>query len=126
VANVSGTVSGDEPSLQAVQPVADAASAGQTVANPDELLQKARASLSSGDAATALSQLDSFFGIAVSSLDEGWFLRGQAFEANTSSRDMKKALESYETLTAAYPDSARWKDADARIRYIRQFYFRIR
>ncbi|HNY22206.1 MAG TPA: hypothetical protein PKO22_08675 [Treponemataceae bacterium] len=126
VAVTPGAVSGDEPSLQVVQPVGVGESADQASINPDELLQKARASLSNGDAAAALTQLDSFFGLAVSALDEGWFLRGQAYEANTPSRDMKKALEAYETLTAAYPDSARWKDADARIRYIRQFYLRIR
>jgi hypothetical protein len=122
----AGSVSADEPSLQVVQPVSAGVGMEQSSVNPDELLQKARASLSSGNAAAALAQLDAFFGIAVAALDEGWFLRGQALEANTPSRNMKKALEAYETLTAAYPDSARWKDADARIRYIRQFYLKIR
>lgn len=94
--------------------------------DPDEILKKAQSSLASGDAASALSLLDAFFTAAVSSLDEGWYLRGQAYESNGASRDIRKALDAYQTLVQAYPDSPRWKSADERIRYIKQFYQKIR
>jgi outer membrane protein assembly factor BamD (BamD/ComL family) len=58
----------------------------------------------------------------VDSLDEGWFLRGQAYEANSAARDIRKALGAYQTLVSAFPESSRWNEADARIRYIKQYY----
>lgn len=94
--------------------------------SPDQLLEKTRAALAGGDTAAALGFLDTFFTVALTSLDEGWFLRGQAYEANGPLRNIRRALSAYETLVSAYPDSARWQEADARIRYIKQFYFRIR
>ena len=117
----------NEPTLQAVPAQAGmAALNGNAAVDPADLLKKAQASLASGDAAGALATLDQFFASSVTSLDEGWYLRGQAYEVNGPARDMRKALEAYETLDAAYPESARWKDADGRIRYIKQFYLKIR
>ncbi|ULQ60207.1 hypothetical protein K7I13_02505 [Brucepastera parasyntrophica] len=119
----------DEPMLSVISgPAQNAPQSGAPVVTetPSDLLEKARASLSAGDAAAALQYLDTFFSIAVSSLDEGWFLRGQAYEANGPQKDIRKALAAYETLITAYPGSSLWKDADARIRYIQRFYFQIR
>jgi hypothetical protein len=115
----------DEPTLQAVNSASTVA-ATQPASGAADALDKARKALAAGDAVGALAQLDAFFSVAIESLDEGWFLRGQAYEANGSARDVRKALAAYETLTAAFPESARWKDADARIRYLKQFYLRIR
>lgn len=103
----------------------------QTVAltpinNPEESLKQAKAALVANDPAKAITMLDAFFSSAISSLDEGIFLKGQAYEANSPLRDVRKALEAYETLVSAYPESLRWKEADARIRYIKQFYLMIR
>lgn len=92
----------------------------------DQLLVEVQARLASGDAPGALDILDQFFSRARTRLDEGWFLRGQAYEANSSSRNIRKALDAYDTVVSAYPESIRWKDADERVRYIRQFYFRVR
>ena len=100
--------------------------AAEIPSDPEAMLRKAQSSLASGDAASALTLLDAFFAAAVSSLDEGWYLRGQAYESNGASRDIRKALDAYQTLVQAYPDSPRWKSADERIRYIRQFYQKIR
>lgn len=128
----------DEPSLFGTVParaegasvppvsVPQTAASPAAVQDPSTILDKAKAALAGGDPASAIALLDSFFGAAVTSLDEGWFLRGQAYEANSPVRDIRKALDCYKTLVAAYPDSSRWKDADARIRYIQQFYLRIR
>ncbi|HPS44476.1 MAG TPA: hypothetical protein PK542_08315 [Treponemataceae bacterium] len=118
----------DEPAVTSA--TSGLAPQGNAVADiptdPDAILKKAQSSLASGDAASALSLLDAFFTTAVSSLDEGWYLRGQAYESNGASRDIRKALDAYQTLVQAYPDSPRWKSADERIRYIKQFYQKIR
>lgn len=106
--------------------VAPITAAPAVPSDPAEALKKAQSSLAAGDPQAALSMLDGFFMTAVSSLDEGWYLRGQAYEANGATRDMRKALDAYQTLVSAYPESPRWKAADERIRYIRQFYLKIR
>lgn len=115
----------NEPSLAGPQGVS-AAQNTEIPSDPGAILKKATDSLASGDGVTALSFLDAFFATAVTSLDEAWYIRGQAYESNGASRDIRKALEAYQTLVQAYPDSPRWKAADERIRYIRQFYQKIR
>ncbi len=119
----------DEPGLS-VSPVSPGGSFAQgTPAIPQEpgdILKKAETALAAGDSPAALALLDDFFAAAVTSLDEGWFLRGRAYESNGPNRDVRKALEAYQTLVQAFPDSPRWKEADERIRYIRQFYQKIR
>jgi len=128
----------DEPGLAAGKPSTTAATGSVAAAatgtaaaasapiDAEAVLAQAKKALSANNPVSALEQLDRFFTAAVSSLDEGWFLRGQAYEANGEARDIRKALAAYETLVSAYPESARWKEADARIRYIKQFYLRIR
>jgi hypothetical protein len=118
----------EEPSLTAGNSAVagNAPTAQLSAVDANGLLDKAKASLASGDSASALKFLESFFSVAIDSLDEGLFLKGQAYEANGPSRDMRKALDAYKTLTSAYPESSRWNEADARIRYINQFYLKIR
>jgi hypothetical protein len=119
----------DEPglSVSAVSP-ADASATGTLAIpqDPAEILKKAETALAAGDSQAALDLLDGFFAASVTSLDEGWFLRGRSYESNGPNRDVRKALEAYQTLVEAFPDSPRWKEADERIRYIRQFYQKIR
>lgn len=118
----------DEPELRPVTtPVQEAArSVPVPTEDPLLLLEEARKAIAQADSVRALEYLDSFFTVARASLDEGWFLRAQAYEANTPLRDIRKALSAYETVTSVFPDSVRWKESDERIRYIKQFYFRVR
>jgi hypothetical protein len=129
-ASGKGSFFAEEPALVSsavpTNQVAPTPSALAVPSDPAEALKKAQSSLAAGDPQAALSMLDGFFMTAVSALDEGWYLRGQAYEANGATRDMRKALDAYQTLVSAYPESPRWKAADERIRYIRQFYLKIR
>jgi len=121
-----GTMSDEPGLLSAVSSSAPSAPPPTAGLDAETILTQAKAALSSGDTVKALDLLNSFFGLAVNSLDEGWFVRGQAYEANGPARDIRKALAAYETLVSAYPDSSRWKEADGRIRYIERFYLNIR
>jgi len=111
----------DEPEL-----VTGSSIVSSPAEDPLVLLEKTRDALSAGDQEGALRELDRFFAVSVENLDEGWFLRGKAYEANGKARDIKKALDSYTTLMAAYPGSSFWKDAEARVRYINRLYLQIR
>lgn len=122
-APVNVTVS-DEPSLVSGSVLSNTVSpkSNAPAQNAGELLERAKKSLAAGDAPSALTALETFFTLALDSIDEGLYLKGQAYEANSTSRDIRKALDAYETLVASWPESEYWKDSDARIRYIKQYY----
>jgi len=99
--------------------------ASEEVLSPDQLLEKARTAIAAADAGTALTYLNNFFTTAEEKLDEGWFLKGRAYELNGSVRNIRLALDAYKTLTDSFPQSKYWAEADARIRYITGFYINI-
>ena len=103
-----------------------APAASEEVLSPDQLLEKARTAIAAADAGTALTYLDNFFTTAEEKLDEGWLLKGRAYELNGSMRNIRLALDAYKTLTDGFPQSKYWAEADARIRYITGFYINIR
>ena len=100
--------------------------ASEEVLSSDQLLEKARTAIAAADAGTALTYLDNFFTTAEEKLDEGWLLKGRAYELNGSMRNIRLALDAYKTLTDGFPQSKYWAEADARIRYITGFYINIR
>ena len=89
-------------------------------------LSDIRAMIDRGDIDGAILELDRFFAENAGGSDEALFLQGQAYEADSPRRDMRRALSAYETLVQAYPISRFWQDADRRIRYIRRFYIDMR
>lgn len=99
--------------------------ASEEVLSADQLLEKARTAIAAADAGTALTYLNNFFTTAEEKLDEGWFLKGRAYELNGSVRNIRLALDAYKTLTDSFPQSKYWAEADARIRYITGFYINI-
>ena len=108
------------------EPSVTVATNARAVAEDAPSLSDIRAMIDAGDIEVALPALDRFFAENAGDTDEALFLQGQAFEANSPRRDMRRALSAYETLTQNYPLSRFWQDADRRIRYIRRFYFDMR
>lgn len=94
--------------------------------NAEELIGLANSCFAENNYEDALEYLNSFFNIAVNRIDEGLFLQGQILEANSILRNIKAALDSYETLIKMYPQSEYWQKANERIIYLNRFYFNIR
>ncbi|MBR6080258.1 MAG: hypothetical protein IKP60_08890, partial [Treponema sp.] len=92
----------------------------------DELLAKAQEAYNKGNYAECLDLLTEFFNNAVTKIDEGLYLQGRALEAPSGSRNIKAALDTYETLVKRYPQSKKWNAANERVIYIKRFYFNIR
>ncbi len=92
----------------------------------NELLDKAQKAYDKGQYGECLDYLTEFFNNAVTKIDEGLYLQGRALEAPSNSRNIKAALDTYETLVKRYPQSKKWKAANERIIYIKRFYFNIR
>ena len=92
----------------------------------DEILDKAKESFKNKKYEETLAYLENFFTKATTKIDEGLWIQGQVFESNSSVRNIKSALDTYETIVRRFPQSINWAKANERITYLRKFYFNIR
>jgi hypothetical protein len=92
---------------------------------PDEYLQKAKEEFDAGRVAAAISYLNRFCEYYPVESDEVLWLYGQFYEANSPSRNILAALDSYRRLTREYPQSSRFDDARRRIAYLQRYYINI-
>ncbi|NVP24879.1 hypothetical protein HPC63_12035 [Treponema phagedenis] len=90
-----------------------------------EYLDGVRQQIAEGNAAGALASLEQFFVFSENRIDEAWFLRGQAYELNGPNRNIRLALDAYQTVTKTFPQSQWWEKSNDRIRYIKNFYINI-
>ena len=91
----------------------------------EPILEKARTGMSSkkyDDAYTALTQYLEF---ATDNRDEALYLLGQLLESDSKYKDIKQAVETYQTLCDSYPASKYWDNANKRIVYLKRFYINI-
>ena len=95
-------------------------------AAPAEYVRAAKQEFDAGRVEPALAILDSMKQRYPSGTDEAWWLYGQLLEANSSSRDVRLALDYYRRLVREYPQSSRAGDAQRRISYLERYYFNIR
>ncbi|HAO29937.1 MAG TPA: hypothetical protein DCQ43_01170, partial [Treponema sp.] len=100
--------------------------ADTTNLSADDLLALAQKAYDAKEYEDALMYLNDFFEKSATRLDEGLYLKGQTLEAPSSVRNIRSALETYETLVAQYPESKLWEKANQRITYLKRFYFNIR
>ncbi|MBR5645768.1 MAG: outer membrane protein assembly factor BamD [Treponema sp.] len=91
----------------------------------DQLLKLTREYISNKDYINANKTVNLFLTKATDKTDEGLFLKGQILEANSSLKDIKSAIATYEDLVHNYPSSAFWEDAGKRIKYLKRFYIDI-
>ncbi|MCR5436491.1 MAG: outer membrane protein assembly factor BamD [Treponema sp.] len=90
-----------------------------------ELLKLTKEYISNKDYINANKTVNLFLTKATDRTDEGLYLKGQILEANSSLKDIKSAIETYENLVHNYPSSALWEDANKRIKYLKRFYIDI-
>jgi hypothetical protein len=93
---------------------------------PSEYLAKAKEAYDAGRPPDALDILDQYRAAYPGGSDEAYWLYGQALEANSPSRDIRRALDYYRRLVNEYPQSARYDAARQRIAYLERFFFNIR
>ncbi|MBP3773001.1 MAG: hypothetical protein J6I53_10000 [Treponema sp.] len=95
--------------------------------SPDEsLLDQAKEDFVSGKFEDALNKAQEYYNNASSRLDEALFLLGQISESNSSVRDIRFAVDSYDMLVKRFPASPLWKQAKNRSIYLKRFYIDIR
>ena len=87
-----------------------------------DLLKQAHNLYDTKEYKSALNKLAQFFEFSTRKRDEAFFLQGQIYEADSSVRNIKLAIEAYRNVTKNYPASPYWDDANKRIIYLTKFY----
>ena len=90
------------------------------------LLIEAKRLAQQADYGAALRLLDEFFDTGADNADEALFLQAQIFESAQEQKNIRGALDCYETIVRRYPESSLWEKANERAVYLKKFYFDIR
>ena len=91
----------------------------------EPLIENARTLVSSKKYDDAYPALIQYLELSTDNRDEALFLLGQILESNSKYRDIKQAVETYQTLCDNYPASKYWDKANKRIVYLKRFYINI-
>ena len=89
-------------------------------------LDQARRAYAAKQYETALAYVQQYLANAATDIDEALFLQGQILEADSNVKNVRAAIDAYETLTKNYPMSALWTQANNRTIYLKRFYIDIR
>lgn len=86
------------------------------------LLEEAESLYNEKNYKDALSKLETYIEYSKDNRDKALYLQGQIYETDGEYKNVKKAIESYRTLTKNYPASSYWDSANKRIIYLTKFY----
>jgi hypothetical protein len=90
------------------------------------LLDQAQKLYDAGSYEQALSQVQNYLTTATARIDEALYLQGLILESESKARNIRNAIDSYDTLVKQYPSSALWQKAKNRSVYLKRFYIDIR
>ena len=91
----------------------------------EPLLEKARTGVSSKKYDEAYTALTQYLEFSTDNRDEALYLLGQLLESDSQYKNIKQAVETYQTLCDSYPASKYWEQANKRIVYLKRFYINI-
>lgn len=97
-----------------------------SVAADESVLEKAKKDFEEKNYELALTEAQQYYNTASTRLDEALYLLGQIWESNSSVKNIRSAVDSYDTLVKLYPASKYWKKAKNRSIYLKRFYIDIR
>lgn len=97
-----------------------------TDAEEAALLAKAQTAFKNKQYESALTLVQTYLVSASAKMDEALYLQGQILESESNVRNIRSAVDSYDTLTRRYPASKLWKQANKRSIYLKRFYIDIR
>lgn len=89
------------------------------------LLEQAKESLKNKDYENALNEIQEYLDTKNTKIDEALYIQGQILEADSSVRNIKSAIDSYDSLIKHYPASRFWQDANKRKIYLNRYYINI-
>ena len=89
------------------------------------LLEQAKDSLKNGEYETALEEIREYLDTENTKIDEALYVQGQILEADSSVRNIKSAVDSYDAIIKRYPASRFWQQANKRKIYLNRYYVNI-
>lgn len=99
----------------------------ENLAQADEsLLEKAKQLFEEKKYEESLENVQKFINGSSKRLDEAYYLLGQLYESNSSIKNIRNAVDAYDTVTKDYPLSKLWRNANQRSVYLKRFYIDIR
>lgn len=92
----------------------------------ESILEKAKELFNEKKYAESLENVQNYINGASTRLDEAYYLLGQLYESNSSIKNVRNAVDAYDTVTKNYPLSKLWRNAKERSIYLKRFYIDIR
>lgn len=89
------------------------------------LLEQAKKDFEAKSYAQALSEVQQYLDTQNTRIDEALFLQGQILEADSEVKNIKSAIDSYNSLIKNYPASTLWQEANRRKIYLNRYYVNI-
>lgn len=89
------------------------------------LLEQAKKDFETKSYAQALSEVQHYLDTQNTRIDEALFLQGQILEADSEVKNIKSAIDSYNSLIKNYPASTFWQEANRRKIYLNRYYVNI-
>ena len=89
------------------------------------LLEQAKKDFEAKFYAQALSEVQQYLDTQNTRIDEALFLQGQILEADSEVKNIKSAIDSYNSLIKNYPASTFWQEANRRKIYLNRYYVNI-
>ena len=90
-----------------------------------KLLEQAKNSLKEKQYEKALTEIQLYLDRENTKIDEALYVQGQILEADSKVRNIKNAIDSYDTIIKKYPASPYWQDANRRKVFLTRFYVNI-
>ncbi|QTQ11395.1 hypothetical protein HRI96_03795 [Treponema parvum] len=91
-----------------------------------DILKNAQEAYDKGLYEKSLSLLTDFFEKSQTDVDKALYLQGQNFEAESPIKNIKNAIDSYDTIVKNFRQSPLWRSARERSIYLKRFYIDIR
>ena len=89
------------------------------------LLEQAKKDFEAKSYAQALSEVQQYLDTQNTRIDEALFLQGQILETDSEVKNIKSAIDSYNSLIKNYPASTFWQEANRRKIYLNRYYVNI-
>ncbi|MBO4532455.1 MAG: hypothetical protein J5726_02020 [Treponema sp.] len=97
----------------------------EAIPDLEAYMTQAKALIQSKDYIKAYNDLTTYLEYANDGRDEALYMLGQLLEADSPIKNIKEAINTYQSLCDSYPASKYWDSANKRIIYLKRFYIDI-
>ena len=97
----------------------------ESIPDLESYMTQAKSLIQSKDYVKAYNALTTYLEYANDGRDEALYMLGQLLESDSSIKNIKEAINTYQSLCDSYPASKYWDSANKRIIYLKRFYIDI-